>query len=447
MKNSFVALLVFNITFILFIWQSKLQRSSVLFLRLYPLVFIAYILMIYLMEKNKGNFMLNRTIWFIIVLVRVLILFVPTGLSDDIYRYVWDARVQAAGINPYLFSPESTEISHLRENWFYLINNPDIPTPYPPVSQLLFFIVLAPVSNINHAILIFRIFITICDLASIYILSRILELFNKPKHYVVYYAFSPLALIEFAGNGHNDAIAVLFLLLTLYYHFNKHGSYTYKIPLFLALAIMTKMYPIFLIPLVMPFWRRREYVIFIITILVTSLPYLNNGIVPFFSPGQQIFLRYFEFNSSLFRVLHYFIENPLLVRYLITAFVGLSYLFLLTLYYRNNQTSEALLSILLHILLLSILLSPNVHPWYILWLLPIAVILRNWTGLILSLLIVFSYEIYIQYDNHGIWEEKIPVLLLEYIPVYIIFILEAFMMVRKLKKGIYRDGIILQRKD
>src|ERR1044072_3309123 len=35
------------------------------------------------------------------VLFRVSILFAPPYLSDDIYRYIWDGRVQAPAANPY----------------------------------------------------------------------------------------------------------------------------------------------------------------------------------------------------------------------------------------------------------------------------------------------------------------------------------------------------------
>src|SRR6185295_6960667 len=36
-------------------------------------------------------------------LFRLSIIFYPPYLSDDIYRYVWDGRVQSAGINPYRY--------------------------------------------------------------------------------------------------------------------------------------------------------------------------------------------------------------------------------------------------------------------------------------------------------------------------------------------------------
>jgi hypothetical protein len=49
------------------------------------------------------------------VLFRVGLLFSAPYLSDDIYRYVWDGKVQAAGVNPYRYIPADPALSHLRD--------------------------------------------------------------------------------------------------------------------------------------------------------------------------------------------------------------------------------------------------------------------------------------------------------------------------------------------
>jgi hypothetical protein len=35
---------------------------------------------------------------------------------DDLYRYVWDGRVQAAGLNPYSYAPADPELAALRDD-------------------------------------------------------------------------------------------------------------------------------------------------------------------------------------------------------------------------------------------------------------------------------------------------------------------------------------------
>ena len=64
-------------------------------------------------------------------------------MSTDIFRYVWDGRVQAAGINPYRHVPADAALQHLRDDAIYpYINRADYaPTIYPPMAQIVFFLV------------------------------------------------------------------------------------------------------------------------------------------------------------------------------------------------------------------------------------------------------------------------------------------------------------------
>ena len=81
----------------------------------------------------------------------------PQG-SDDLYRYIWDGRVQAAGIDPYAYVPTARQLVGLRNEFLWhpgadhclstayvsehpaadlvagctLINRPAVPTIYPP---------------------------------------------------------------------------------------------------------------------------------------------------------------------------------------------------------------------------------------------------------------------------------------------------------------------------
>ena len=49
------------------------------------------------------------------VLMRLALLFTEPYLSTDIYRYVWDGRVQAAGIDPYQYPPAAKALVGLRD--------------------------------------------------------------------------------------------------------------------------------------------------------------------------------------------------------------------------------------------------------------------------------------------------------------------------------------------
>jgi len=85
----------------------------------------------------------HQTIWMVIavaVLLRALLLTAPPFLSSDIYRYVWDGCVQAAGINPYRYEPADSALARLRDTAIYPnINRVTYArTIYPPVAQMVF---------------------------------------------------------------------------------------------------------------------------------------------------------------------------------------------------------------------------------------------------------------------------------------------------------------------
>ena len=92
----------------------------------------------------------------------------PPHLSDDVFRYIWDGRVQAAGIDPYEYVPAAPELARLRDpalwpaasHWCVKpgtpdpdrrgallvpgcsrLNRPWVHTIYPPVAEAYLFAV------------------------------------------------------------------------------------------------------------------------------------------------------------------------------------------------------------------------------------------------------------------------------------------------------------------
>ncbi|MEV7025194.1 glycosyltransferase family 87 protein [Kitasatospora sp. NPDC093558] len=88
-------------------------------------------------------------------------LLAPPRTSDDAYRYVWDGRVQAAGISPYAHTPDDPALARLRDPGLWPtagecsgwderrtvagdcthINRPAVHTIYPPVAEAWFVVV------------------------------------------------------------------------------------------------------------------------------------------------------------------------------------------------------------------------------------------------------------------------------------------------------------------
>src|SRR3972149_11922990 len=110
------------------------------FLVPYYLLFALYLGSVWSVFRGRADGRVMTTVLIAFsVAFRIILLWTQPVLSDDIYRYVWDGKGQAAGINPYLYPPESPELSHLRDDVIYpFINRPWARTPYPPGAQRLF---------------------------------------------------------------------------------------------------------------------------------------------------------------------------------------------------------------------------------------------------------------------------------------------------------------------
>ncbi|HLE68740.1 MAG TPA: hypothetical protein VJH87_03585 [Vicinamibacteria bacterium] len=149
------------------------------------------------------------------VILRAFFLLTDPVLSDDVFRYVWDGRVQHAGINPYLYAPDDLNLAPLRDalpEVYAGINNKDIPTLYPPLMQLLFYAATA----ISSSLLWMKAFYTLFDIALIFALARLLTALGLSPLRALVYAWSPLPIVEIAGSGHNDVAAVFFLVAALW---------------------------------------------------------------------------------------------------------------------------------------------------------------------------------------------------------------------------------------
>src|SRR5438552_9946396 len=144
---------------------------------------------------------------------RLSILFAPPYLSDDIYRYIWDGRVQAASINPYRYIPSDEALKNLRDEKIYShINRRDYaPTMYPPVAEAVFFVT----TRVSESVTWMKTTMVLFEALGIWSIAQLLASFGLPRQRILIYAWHPLTVWEFAGSGHLDAMIIGFLALAL----------------------------------------------------------------------------------------------------------------------------------------------------------------------------------------------------------------------------------------
>ena len=206
------------------------------------------------------------------VLFRLSILFAPPYLSDDIYRYVWDGRVQAAGINPYRYIPAAPELAQLRDDTIYpKINRREIAhTIYPPVAQVVFLLT----TRISESVVWMKLTMVIFEMVTIWAIAALLNLLGRPRQLVLLYAWHPLCVWEFAGSGHVDAIAIAFIALA-FLAWQKRSDL--GAGFLLACATLVKLFPVVLVPAMLKRGRWTIAPVFAATIIVGYLAYLSVG--------------------------------------------------------------------------------------------------------------------------------------------------------------------------
>lgn len=218
----------------------------------------------------------SRSTFFLIVafaiLFRLAILLSPPYLSDDIYRYIWDGRVQAAGINPYRYVPAAPELAHLRDNDIYPeINRRDhAHTIYPPVAQVLFLLT----TRVSESVTWMKLTILGFEIVAAWAIAQLLISFGMSTQRLFFYAWHPLVVWEFAGSGHVDAVVVAFVALAF---LASHKRADMAAGFALAGATLVKLFPIVLFPAVYRRWDWKMPLAFVLTILVAYSLYLSVG--------------------------------------------------------------------------------------------------------------------------------------------------------------------------
>jgi alpha-1,6-mannosyltransferase len=196
------------------------------------------------------------TVWLVVgvaIALRVLLLTAPPILSSDIYRYVWDGRVQAADINPYRYVPADPALAFLRDPVVYpQINRASYArTIYPPLAEVVF----AVTGRVSDSVAGIRLVVLGFEAVGIICLLRLLPLAGLPRERILIYAWNPLALWSFANDGHVDGIAVGLLGLALLLRARHRDGWAGAA---LAGAVLTKLFPLVVAPAFLRggnFWR------------------------------------------------------------------------------------------------------------------------------------------------------------------------------------------------
>lgn len=348
-------------------------------------LYVAGFLLILVARTNRWTL---RIILCVALAARLVGVFTPEFLSSDIYRYVWDGKVQAAGINPYRYIPADEHLRFLRDEQIYPhINRKDYAhTIYPPGGQMLFF----GITRIAETEACMKAAMVAFEALAVWALLQILALQGRRQEEVLLYAWHPLCVWEIGSSGHLDAIAVgLLSCSALAMLRNKDGQAS----LWIILAAMVKMYPAVLL---LSIGRRLR-----IRVLAWCAAIVAAGYAIYLSVGWGVlgFLAAYTHEEGLDTGTRYFLlawahrylHVPLSPALYIAAFA-----FVLAAIaawsFREIRTPHQMLGVALALsITVTLLFSPH-YPWYFLWMLPFAIMLRYIPALVLTLCAVFWFS-------------------------------------------------------
>ncbi|MCP4600984.1 MAG: DUF2029 domain-containing protein [Proteobacteria bacterium] len=403
--------------------------------------------------------------WPVIVsslLLRLVLVAAPPVFSDDVYRYVWDGQVLTNGINPYRFSPEAPELESLRDEFWTQINHRSLRTIYPPLGEISFGIVTIACPHPTA----FKLMSALSDMGVVCLVILLAggqlgkrgtsdSRNQKAVFCGLIYGLCPLSCIETGMSGHLEPLAVVFTLLALL--FLKRGRGITSVSL-VGLGAGIKLVPALALPIIAR-RHRLAWLIFPIVFFVFYLPFLSSGTD--ILEMQDTFLRRWEGNAGLFALVKKGAESIIGASYGVgssEAMVHLQFLdpivkaldgTFLSLHkdggfdptapgaFTLGDVSLAVSKIILGLCLVIVIavsairrvepiratawifgalliVTPVLHPWYLLWILPLAAVLGLWPWMILAALAPLSYLPLDNWWSHGIWDTPLWVPWIEY---------------------------------
>jgi len=349
----------------------------------------------------------------------------PTLRSTDPFRFLWDGRIQRAGINPYLYPPNDEAVKRYRTDYWKWINNKSVRTIYPPTSQLVFRLAAVIVPGSTRGL---KAIFTLFDLGTLLALFGALSSLRRPASLALLFGWHPLPITEYAGSGHQDSIGIFFLALALWAGlalYRQRGAVWTAVAL--ALSTLAKGYSLLFVPFLSRYRRFRPLPFaawYFATIALLCLPYAGAG-RNFFS-GMGDYSAHWERNSSLFAVLQVlcrpFTEDPgALARFVA---LGLIVVFTTLMALRPLRSTEEpqrsleLVRRMFYVMAFFLLVTPLDYPWYFCWLLPFLVIYPHVGGLLLTAVVPMVY-LFQRETPESTWLR-----LAEYTPVYALFLLQ-----------------------
>lgn len=345
------------------------------------------------------------------LLFGAVLLLAPPLLSDDLYRYLWEGRLWLEGFNPYRLAPDNPQLAHLRDDLWAHINNKPLVSIYPPLSQALFVIA----ASLGGKVWTVKMLALVAHVFSVATVARI----PSARNASLALALNPLLLGEAALNGHFDILCGVALLIAAWF-LARHRFVRAAVAACAAVGLKV-------VGLVMlPLFARRPRVFLAAglgsALLLLPLAWSRTLVDPTSGMGQ--FVTRWRGNESAFAAVdwlsqQFFASGAADIVARIVVAVAMLALCAVAVHRRVPPTraARALVWALM-------LLSPQVHPWYLAWLLPLEVAAGGLSGLVWSAAVLCAYAPLDLWVAERVWDMPLWLQIFEYATVVLALILD-----------------------
>ncbi|MDP3582048.1 MAG: hypothetical protein Q8S39_08925, partial [Ignavibacteria bacterium] len=293
------------------------------------------------------------------------------------------------------------------------MNFKEMKTIYFPLSQWLFYV---GYKLSGEAVWAYKLLLLLSELLTLFLLYKILAKLNIAKKYLLLYALAPLPIIQFALDAHLDGFGLPLLLAFIYFYLADKKIIS---AIFLGLSFSIKPVGVLILPIL--FLREKK-----ITnkLLMVTVPFIAFGIqfLPYIFSANPleaflIYTRNWFYNGLVFNLLNSFIHNNQTTRFWCSVVLLVS---LVPVYF----SKKILLDKIYFAVMLLMIFSPVVHPWYISWVLILVVLTRKWSGAYFAAAASLTSLTVLNYQLNGVWKDYLAVQIVEYVPVIALLIFE-----------------------
>jgi Glycosyltransferase family 87 len=345
---------------------------------LYVVAFAIYALALLRLKRYARLPRVGLVVAAVAIAARIALLPVPPTLSGDIHRYVWEGRVVLNGGNPYLQSPSDPALAPLRDRDIYPdINHKELRTIYPPLAMAEFTLM----AWVWPTVLGFKAWVLLHEVALVLLLITWLGRRGESAAYALVYAWNPLMLVEFAGTGHMDPTAMVWLVLALMLAESRPSVSA----LALAAGSLVKLAPLAALPFLWMRWPWRARLV-ALALLVPGLAWFvaetrggYSGLLAYWGTWRN--------NELVFAYLDRWTGGFRAARAWALAIVVGTVVFA---WARRVAVERATA----WVAKAATLVSPVLHPWYLGWSLVLEPFTRSAPWLLLSLTVILNYGVF-----------------------------------------------------